>query len=83
MLSINLPCLGYRQDYGCDGYDYDCGYQYSDEIFCDDCVCCVAACGYYNPKTGKRINWVLRKIQDRRCRKYHENKDNKPKEIEF
>lgn len=77
MLSINLTCLGYREDYVCDGYEYDCEYENSGEITCDECVCCRAACGYYNPKTGKRINWFFRKIQDHRCRKYYKNKEKK------
>lgn len=25
MSVINLPCLGYREDYGYDGYEYNCG----------------------------------------------------------
>jgi hypothetical protein len=62
MLSINLPCLGRREDYGCDGYEYDCGYENSGEITCDDCICCIANGGYYNPKTWRRINYILRKI---------------------
>lgn len=63
--SINLPCLGYRQDCGCG----DCEYENSGN--CDECICCVDACGYYDTRTGKRVNWILRKIQDYRCRKYH------------
>lgn len=71
MLSINLPCLGYRQDCGSDGYEYDC--EYDSCTFCEDCVCCESG-GYYNPRTGKRINLILRIIKDYRVKKYYKNK---------
>jgi hypothetical protein len=45
MLSINIPCIGYRHDYGIDGYEYECDYE--TDIECENCVCCIANCGYY------------------------------------
>lgn len=68
--SLNVPCLGYREDYGCDGYEYECGYYDSNGICveCDDCVCNF---GDINPINGKRINFILRSIQNRRAIKYY------------
>jgi hypothetical protein len=68
MLSINLPCLGYRADFGPDGYEYDC--EYGTGIPCEDCVCCLDACGYTDPRNDKEINFLFKIIQRRRSKKY-------------
>ncbi|MBS6764034.1 MAG: hypothetical protein KH304_10725 [Clostridium sp.] len=65
---LDVPCMGRRSGNPLDGYDYDCEYENSVDIFCDDCVCNY---GFYNPRTGKRINWFLRVIQRRRALKYY------------
>lgn len=53
---LDIPCQGFRFGNPADGYDYDCEYESSEDIACDDCVC---NCGFYNPQTGKRINWFF------------------------
>lgn len=64
---LDMPCLGYRCGNPLDGYDYDCDYEQSGDISCDDCVCNY---GFYNPQTGKQINWILQTIQRHRTMKY-------------
>lgn len=68
---LDIPCLGYRCGNPLDGQDYDCDYEHSEDVFCDDCVCNY---GFYNPQTGKRINWLLRIIQCRRVMKHYKNR---------
>lgn len=68
---LDLPCLGYQFGDLISGYEYDCEYENSEGIACDDCVCCY---GEYNPKTGKRINLVLRVIQNYRAIKHYKDK---------
>lgn len=66
---IDIPCLGYPCGNPSDGYDYDCEYNESGCINCDDCVCNY---GNYSPQTGKRINWLLRMIQHHRARRHYQ-----------
>lgn len=60
---IDIPCLGHEDGNPSSGYDFTCDYEMSGEISCEDCVC---TGGYYNPKTGKRIGFILRLIQSYR-----------------
>lgn len=53
MSVVNLPCLGYRQDYGSGGYEYDCEYEFAGEIFCDECICFSKHRGFFDP----RMSW--------------------------
>ena len=71
--NTNVKCEGYTQNYGCDGTEYECGYYDKTGICvtCDDCVCNF---GSINPVNGKRINFILRFIQNRRAVKYFEHK---------
>lgn len=64
---LDIPCRSYQCGNPSDGYDYDCDYELSEDITCNDCVCNL---GFYNPQTGKRVNWFLRIIQNRRAVKY-------------
>lgn len=66
--NLDIACLSTRCGTPTDGYDYDCEYEQSGEISCDDCVCNY---GHYHPKTGKRISWLLRVIQNRRAIKHY------------
>lgn len=34
--------------------DYDC--YFKTDISCDDCICCINACGYINPLTGYKYS---------------------------
>lgn len=68
---LDKSCEGYQCGNPLDGYEYDCNYEFG--ISCDDCVCNY---GFYNPQTGKRINWLLRIIQRRRAVKYNRNRNN-------
>lgn len=65
---LDIPCLNYKYGNPLDGYEYDCEYEKSEGVNCDDCVCNY---GFYTPKTGKRINWILRIIQRRRAVRYY------------
>ena len=48
----NIPCKGHLSGNPIDGYDYDCDYEKSGEITCDNCIC---NGGSMNPITGKRV----------------------------
>lgn len=50
---LNIPCLGYESGTPSSGYDYDCKYENSGVITCEDCICNY---GVYNPETGKKVN---------------------------
>ena len=65
---LDIPCRICQCGTPSDGYDYDCEYDLSEDISCEDCVCNY---GFYNPLTGKRINWFLRIIQRRRALNYY------------
>ena len=71
MPGLDIPCRSCQCGNPLDGYDYDCEYEKSEGVVCDDCVCNF---GFYNPKTGKRINWILRIMQCRRAIKYYKNR---------
>ena len=68
---LDIPCKGYQCGIPSDGYEYDCKYENSCDFSCDECVCNF---GYMNPVTGKRINFILRKIQNKRAMKYYSYK---------
>lgn len=68
MPGLDIPCRSCLCGNPMDAYEYDCEYEKSGDVACDDCVCNY---GFYNPQTGKRINWFLRIIQRRRAVKYY------------
>ena len=70
--SLDIVCKGYLTYYGCDGHEFDCGYENSCEFGCEDCVCNF---GNMNPINGKRINFILRFIQNKRAIKYYKIKE--------
>lgn len=48
----SVPCKSFKTGNPIDGYDYDCEYEHSGEITCDDCIC---NGGSMSPQTGKRV----------------------------
>ena len=52
MDKYGTPCLGYWGGNPSDGYDFDCKYENSGGITCDNCIC---TGGEMNPITGKRV----------------------------
>ncbi len=65
--TLDIPCKGVHEYYY-DGDDFDCEYEKADEVCCDDCICNF---GYMNPATGKKINFILRFIQDKRAVRHY------------
>ena len=67
---LNIPCKSYQCGTPTDGYEYDCEYYDSNGICveCDECICNF---GDINPINGKRINFILRFIQNKRAIRYY------------
>ena len=72
--SLDVPCKGYRLDYGYDGYEYDCEYEASCDFSCDECVCNF---GHMNPVNGKEISGLMKFVQNKRAIEYYKNKEKK------
>ena len=72
--SLDIPCKGYKSGTPIDGYEYECGY-YDKTGICTECDECVYNFGDINPVSGKRINFILRFIQNKRAIKYYKIKE--------
>ena len=68
--SLDIPCMSYRSGNPSDGYEYECEY-YENSGICIECDECICNCGYVNPINGKRINFILRCIQNIRANRCH------------
>lgn len=69
-----LPCLGHREDYGADGWEYTCDYEHA-EIDCGDCV---INGGDLSPQTGKPFRGNLERYKEA-ARLRYEKPNNNPK----
>jgi len=65
-----LKCKGFKQDFGSNGYEYDCNYEHSD-IGCEDCI---LSGGTLSPQTGKEFRGNLKKYQDSAKARYELDK---------
>lgn len=71
---LNIPCKLYRIGNPLDGYEYECEY-YDSSGLCVECDECICNFGHINPINGKRINFILMFIQNRRAIKYYKIKE--------
>lgn len=71
---LDIPCKGYKSGTPIDGYEYECGY-YDLNGICIECDECVCNFGDISPVDGKRINFILRFIQNRQAIKYYKRKE--------
>lgn len=69
---IDIPCKGYHTGNPLDGYDFDCEYENSADILCDQCVCNY---GIYSPETGKPVSKRLQKIQQARAARHYQTRN--------
>ena len=72
--SLNIPCKSYVSGTPIDGYEYECEY-YDKSGLCVECDECICNFGDINPITGKRINFILRFIQNKRAIKHDKIKE--------